>query len=327
MKISPFHYKAVALALGAAAVLAACGDDTYTPPDYNTLPARITNVVGPTTLRRRHRRPADRGPRQDRHRRRRARFRRSGESHGQPSCAAARSTPTTAASSTSPPRAATARCTAPTSTSTATTRSAKARSPARKSSRTPTTAPARRTSRLMVQIPASFDKNNPCIVTGPSSGSRGVYGAIGTAGDWGLKHGCAVAYTDAGKGTGYQDLAADKVNLIDGRLVSRASAGTLAQLRVRSHGRRADRLQRRVPQPHRVQARVLAAESRKGLGPERARQRALRVLGAERAIRRHRLDGQAPAHAARRTTRSSSRRRSPTAAANRCRRSSRIPKG
>jgi hydroxybutyrate-dimer hydrolase len=82
---------------------------------------------------------------------------------------------------------------------------------------------------LMVQIPASFDKANPCIVTAPSSGSRGVYGAIGSAGDWGLKHNCAVAYTDAGKGTGYQDLAADKVNLIDGRLVPRATAGALAQ--------------------------------------------------------------------------------------------------
>ena len=82
---------------------------------------------------------------------------------------------------------------------------------------------------LMVQIPASFDKANPCIVTGPSSGSRGVYGAIGSSGDWGLKHGCAVAYTDAGKGTGYQDLAADKVNLIDGRLVPRADAGAKAQ--------------------------------------------------------------------------------------------------
>jgi hydroxybutyrate-dimer hydrolase len=81
---------------------------------------------------------------------------------------------------------------------------------------------------LMVQIPASFDKNNACIVAGPSSGSRGVYGGIGTAGDWGLKHGCAVAYTDAGKGIGYHDLASDKVNLIDGRLVSRASAGNLA---------------------------------------------------------------------------------------------------
>ncbi len=81
---------------------------------------------------------------------------------------------------------------------------------------------------LMIQIPASFDKNNACIVTGPSSGSRGIYGAIGTSGDWGLKHGCAVAYTDAGKGVGYQDMVADKVNLIDGRLVTRASAGSLA---------------------------------------------------------------------------------------------------
>ncbi len=82
---------------------------------------------------------------------------------------------------------------------------------------------------LMVQIPASFDPANPCIVAGPSSGSRGVYGAIGSAGEWGLKHGCAVAYTDAGKGTGYHDLAADQVNLIDGRLVARPTAGTLAQ--------------------------------------------------------------------------------------------------
>lgn len=81
---------------------------------------------------------------------------------------------------------------------------------------------------VMVQIPASFARANACIVAGPSSGSRGVYGAIGTAGDWGLKHGCAVAYTDAGKGTGYHDLAADKVNQIDGRLVARATAGTAA---------------------------------------------------------------------------------------------------
>ena len=85
---------------------------------------------------------------------------------------------------------------------------------------------------LLVQIPASFDKTQPCIIAGPSSGSRGVYGAIGSAGEWGLKHGCAVAYTDAGKGIGYHDLAADKVNLMDGRLVERSSAGTLAHFAV-----------------------------------------------------------------------------------------------
>jgi hydroxybutyrate-dimer hydrolase len=76
---------------------------------------------------------------------------------------------------------------------------------------------------VMVQVPASFNKDAPCIVAAPSSGSRGVYGAIGSAGEWGLKRGCAVAYTDAGKGMGYQDLAADKVNLIDGRLVARSA--------------------------------------------------------------------------------------------------------
>ncbi|MFO1415676.1 MAG: 3-hydroxybutyrate oligomer hydrolase family protein [Burkholderiales bacterium] len=76
---------------------------------------------------------------------------------------------------------------------------------------------------VMVQIPASFNPQRPCIVAAPSSGSRGVYGAIGSAGEWGLKHKCAVAYTDAGKGMGYQDLQADKVNLIDGRLVARSS--------------------------------------------------------------------------------------------------------
>ena len=76
---------------------------------------------------------------------------------------------------------------------------------------------------IMVQIPASFDAANPCIIAAPSSGSRGVYGAIGSAGEWGLKHKCAVAYTDAGKGMGYQDLAADKVNLIQGQLVARSS--------------------------------------------------------------------------------------------------------
>ena len=78
---------------------------------------------------------------------------------------------------------------------------------------------------LMVQVPASFDQNNPCIVTGTSSGSRGVYGAIATAGEWGLKHKCAVAYTDKGSGSGVHDLQANTVNLIDGRRQDAAVAG------------------------------------------------------------------------------------------------------
>ena len=78
---------------------------------------------------------------------------------------------------------------------------------------------------LMVQIPATFDRNNPCIVTAASSGSRGVYGAIGTAGEWGLKHGCVVAYTDKGTGSGVHDLATNTVNVINGPRQSAAAAG------------------------------------------------------------------------------------------------------
>ena len=81
---------------------------------------------------------------------------------------------------------------------------------------------------MAVQIPDSFDQANPCIILGPSSGSRGVYGAIGTAGEWGLKHGCAVALTDAGKGVGLYDLMDDSVNKVDGTRATRTAAGALA---------------------------------------------------------------------------------------------------
>jgi hydroxybutyrate-dimer hydrolase len=81
---------------------------------------------------------------------------------------------------------------------------------------------------LMVQIPVTFDKNNACIVTATSSGSRGVYGAIGTAGEWGLKHGCAVAYADKGSGTGFHDLTGNTVDTITGVRQSAAAAGKSA---------------------------------------------------------------------------------------------------
>jgi len=79
---------------------------------------------------------------------------------------------------------------------------------------------------MLVQIPTSFDASKACIVAGASSGSRGVYGAIGTAGEWGLKRGCVVAYTDKGTGTGFHDLATDTVNLQNGVRSSAATAGT-----------------------------------------------------------------------------------------------------
>jgi len=78
---------------------------------------------------------------------------------------------------------------------------------------------------LMVQVPSTFNKDRACIVTATSSGSRGVYGAIGTAGEWGLKHGCAVAYADKGTGMGVHDLATNSVNLRNGVRADAAVAG------------------------------------------------------------------------------------------------------
>jgi hypothetical protein len=63
-------------------------------------------------------------------------------------------------------------------------------------------------------------------VTATSSGPRGVYGAIGSAGEWGLKRGCAVAYADKGTGIGVHDLATNTVNLQDGTRGDAVTAGT-----------------------------------------------------------------------------------------------------
>ena len=78
---------------------------------------------------------------------------------------------------------------------------------------------------MMVQVPATFNPANPCIVTGTSSGSRGVYGAIGSSGEWGLKNGCAVAYTDKGTGSGIHDLQNNTVSVQNGVRTDAVAAG------------------------------------------------------------------------------------------------------
>ena len=82
---------------------------------------------------------------------------------------------------------------------------------------------------LMVQIPSTFTVANACIVAAPSSGSRGVYGAIATAGEWGLKKGCAVAYADKGTGNGGHDLGQDQVYVMQGTRTAAAAAGNASQ--------------------------------------------------------------------------------------------------
>lgn len=77
---------------------------------------------------------------------------------------------------------------------------------------------------LMVQVPASFNPAKPCVITATASGSRGVYAGIST-GEWGLKRGCAVAYSDKGTGAAPHDLMNDTVPLIDGTRTTAAVAG------------------------------------------------------------------------------------------------------
>jgi hydroxybutyrate-dimer hydrolase len=86
---------------------------------------------------------------------------------------------------------------------------------------------------MMVQVPASFSASAPCIVSATSSGSRGVYGAIGSAGEWGLKRGCAVAYTDKGTGSGVNDVQGNTANGIDGRRGDATTLGTASNFTAR----------------------------------------------------------------------------------------------
>lgn len=75
---------------------------------------------------------------------------------------------------------------------------------------------------VMLQVPASFDPREPCLVAVASSGSRGVYGALPTAGEWGLQQGCAVVTTDKGTGSVFQDGTGRAPFRIDGLLASGA---------------------------------------------------------------------------------------------------------
>jgi len=70
--------------------------------------------------------------------------------------------------------------------------------------------------RVLVQVPDDFDAARRCVVVTASSGSRGIYGAISLAGSWGLAHGCAVAYTDKGAGTGFVDTGSGQGAKLDG---------------------------------------------------------------------------------------------------------------
>ncbi len=68
----------------------------------------------------------------------------------------------------------------------------------------------------LLQIPRGFDPANPRLVAVASSGSRGIYGALPTAGEWGLRHGYAVVHSDKGTGTGIFEADRGRGVRIDG---------------------------------------------------------------------------------------------------------------
>lgn len=80
---------------------------------------------------------------------------------------------------------------------------------------------------IVIGIPSNFDVHQPCMVAIPSSGSRPVYGEIGTFGEWAFNRGCAVALNDKGGGVGIHDLDADTSFAFDGAVTK---AGTRKDL-------------------------------------------------------------------------------------------------
>lgn len=77
--------------------------------------------------------------------------------------------------------------------------------------------------RVLAQIPDAFDTTKRCLIVTASSGSRGVYGAIGSVSYYGLPRGCAVAHTDKGTGTGFFDIASGEGVQADGTRAPRGA--------------------------------------------------------------------------------------------------------
>ncbi len=82
----------------------------------------------------------------------------------------------------------------------------------------------RHPARVAVMVPDALDTERPCLVVAPSSGSRGVFGALPVAGPWALPRGCALALTDKGTGTDLFDHASDTGVALDGTRAARGTA-------------------------------------------------------------------------------------------------------
>ena len=84
---------------------------------------------------------------------------------------------------------------------------------------------------MLLQIPQNLSSDRRCLVAIPVNGSASLFRDVVDFGYWGLRHGCAVVYTDKGHGDGFDILEQDSVNLLDGRQVPAAEAGRNAHFR------------------------------------------------------------------------------------------------
>jgi hydroxybutyrate-dimer hydrolase len=84
---------------------------------------------------------------------------------------------------------------------------------------------------MLLQVPASFRAERPCIVAVPVNGSASLYRDIVDFGYWGLRRDCAVVYTDKGLGNGVHDLETDTINRLDGTRATAKEAGGEAHFR------------------------------------------------------------------------------------------------
>ena len=62
---------------------------------------------------------------------------------------------------------------------------------------------------MLLQIPASLSSERHCLVAIPVNGSASLFRDVVDFGFWGLRHGCAVVYTDKGHGNGFAMLEQD----------------------------------------------------------------------------------------------------------------------
>ncbi|WP_315838161.1 3-hydroxybutyrate oligomer hydrolase family protein [Bradyrhizobium prioriisuperbiae] len=103
---------------------------------------------------------------------------------------------------------------------------------------------------MLLQIPADLARERRCLVAIPVNGSASLFRDVVDFGFWGLRHGCAVVYTDKGHGDGFHNLEVDSVGTLDGRQAFAKAAGNDAHFRADLDD--AARLRFLVDWPHRI---------------------------------------------------------------------------